>query len=56
MFATFIDFLTEEAALSSNDKGVLHELLVGKELNKGKHMSPEAERTHNIIKSKTSKE
>lgn len=56
MFATFIDFLTEEAALSSNDKGVLHELLVGKELNKGKHMSPEAERTHNIIKSKTSKD
>ena len=50
----FKEYLTED--LSSNDKGVLHELLVGKELNNGKHMSPEAERKHNEIKAKTPKE
>lgn len=43
-------------AVSSNDKGVLHELLVGKELNGGKHMSPEAQRAHDDIKSRIGKD
>jgi hypothetical protein len=44
----FSQYLTE--AVSSNDKGVIHEILVGKELNHGKHMSPAAEAAHNDIK------
>jgi hypothetical protein len=51
---TFISFLTE--AVSSNDKGVIHEILTGKELNQGKHMSPEAERTHDEIKKRMTPE
>lgn len=39
-------------AVSSNDKGVLHELLTGKELNGGKHMSDAAKDKHDEIKSK----
>ena len=37
-------------AISSNDKGVLHELLTGKALNHGQHMSPEAQKKHDEIK------
>lgn len=51
---SFIEFLSE--AVSSNDKGVLHELLVGKHMNHGIHMSPEAEKTHNEIKSRITPE
>lgn len=47
-------FLSEDA--SSNDKGVMHEILTGKELNGGKHMSPEAERSHDELKKKMSPE
>ena len=50
----FTQYLTE--AVSSNDKGVLHEILTGKELNGGKHMSPEAQRTHDDIKKRLSPE
>lgn len=42
------EVLTE--GISSNDKGVLHELLTGKALNHGKHMSPEAQKKHDEIK------
>jgi len=42
------EVLTE--AISSNDKGVLHEILTGKALNHGKHMSPEAQKKHDEIK------
>lgn len=38
-----------ESALGSNAKGVLHEILVGKHLNGGKHMSPEAEANHDKL-------
>ena len=53
----FTEYLTEQIAileegLSSNDKGVLHELLVGKNLNHGKHMSDDAQRVHDDIKSR----
>lgn len=51
---SFLSFLTE--AVSSNDKGVIHEILTGKELNGGKHMSPEAERTHDEIKKRMTPE
>jgi len=44
-----LDLLLEE--VSPNDKGVLHELLTGKALNNGEHMSPEAKATHDKIKS-----
>ncbi len=42
------EILTE--GISSNDKGVLHEILTGKALNHGKHMSPEAQKKHDEIK------
>jgi hypothetical protein len=42
------ELLTE--AISSNDKGVLHEILTGKALNHGQHMSPEAKKKHDEIK------
>ena len=41
-------------AISSNDKGVLHELLTGKALNHGQHMSPEAQKKHDEIKNNPS--
>lgn len=43
-------------AMSSNDKGVMHEILTGYHLNRGKHMSPESEKAHNEIKKKTTKD
>ena len=43
-------------SISSNDKGVIHELLTGYHLNGGKHMSPEAKQKHDELKSKMSKE
>lgn len=43
-----------DEAVSSNDKGVLHELLVGKALNGGKHMSDEAKTKHDDIVSRIS--
>lgn len=45
-----------EKKISSNDKGVLHELLTGFHLNGGKHMSKEAKQKHDEIKSKISGE
>jgi len=49
-----LEYLSEQ--ISSNNKGVLHELLVGKHLNDGKHMSPEAKTAHDAIKSSVTKE
>lgn len=43
-------------AVSSNDKGVIHELLVGKELNQGKHMSQAAQKAHDDIKARLTPE
>lgn len=51
---TFLSFLME--AVSPNDKGVMHELLTGKELNGGKHMSDAAEKAHDEIKKRMSPE
>lgn len=48
------EFLIEE--LSSNDKGVMHELLTGYHLNNNKHMSSEAKSKHDELKSKISKD
>lgn len=42
--------------ISSNDKGVLHEILTGFHLNNGKHMSKEAKQKHDEIKSRISAE
>lgn len=44
----FTQYLIE--APSSNDKGVLHEILSSKESNEGEHAFTEAQRTHNDIK------
>lgn len=41
-------------AISSNDKGVLHELLTGKFLNADRHMSTQAKTKHDHIKNKIS--
>ena len=49
-----LDFLAED--VSPNDKGVLHELLTGKALNNGEHMSPEAKSEHDKIKSRITDE
>jgi hypothetical protein len=43
-------------AISSNDKGVLHELLTGYHLGGRKHMSPEAKNAHDQIKKKISRD
>lgn len=43
-------------SLSSNDKGVFHEILTGYHLNHGKHMSAEAKAKHDEIKSKVTPE
>ena len=51
---SFKTFLTE--AVSSNDKGVLHELLTGYHLQHGKHMSPEAQKAHDDIKKRMTPE
>jgi len=48
------NLLSEE--ISSNDKGVLHELLTGKALNNGEHMSPDAEKAHDELKNKVTPE
>ena len=43
-------------SVSSNDKGVLHELLTGYHLNGGQHMSPDAKKAHDEIKSRITKD
>lgn len=43
-------------AVSSNDSGVMHEILTGFHLNGGKHMSSDAQKKHDDIKSRMSKD
>lgn len=43
-------------SVSSNDKGVLHELLTGYHLNGEQHMSPDAKKAHDEIKSRITKD